>query len=122
MEHVCINCGKSAVELHHIVPLALGGKDIESNKVWLCSECHTLIHGTNKERRGTHWRELQRAGIERAKAEGKYTGRKRIEIDKIKFTAACLQWRNNQRTAKSIYDEFSISSQTFYRRVHEWNL
>jgi len=40
----CINCGKEAAELHHIVPLALGGNDIDSNKVWLCIECHNKIH------------------------------------------------------------------------------
>lgn len=122
MEEKCINCGRPAAELHHVVPLALGGNDIESNRVWLCSECHTLVHGTNKDRRGTHWKELQRAGIERAKKEGKYKGKKRIEINKTLFIEACIQWRNGERTAKSVYEEFNISSQTFYRRIHEWNL
>lgn len=78
-KHYCINCGKEATELHHVVPLAIGGNDVESNKVWLCSKCHTLIHGMNEERRGTHWRELQRAGIEKAKLEGKYKGRKKFK-------------------------------------------
>ena len=40
----CINCGKEASELHHVVPLALGGNDIDSNKVWLCIDCHNKIH------------------------------------------------------------------------------
>lgn len=40
----CINCGKEASELHHVIPLALGGNDIDSNKVWLCIKCHSLIH------------------------------------------------------------------------------
>ena len=100
MTHKCINCSKEATEQHHVIPLSLGGNDIESNKVWLCSECHALIHNLNKEHRGTHWRELQRAGIERAKKEGKYKGRKRIDIDEKNFIKACAQWRNKERTAK----------------------
>lgn len=122
MKHICVNCGKEAFEQHHIVPLSLGGNDIDSNKVWLCSECHAKIHGFNIANRGIHWRELQRAGIERAKKEGKYKGRKRIELDEQLFTEACIQWRLGHRTAKSIYDEFNISSQTFYRRIHEMEL
>ena len=42
--NICINCGKKADELHHVVPLALGGNDIDSNKVWLCTDCHSIIH------------------------------------------------------------------------------
>lgn len=118
----CVNCGAPAYELHHIVPLALGGKDIDSNKVWLCSECHAKIHGMNLQKRGTHWKELQRTGIEKAKKEGKYKGRKRIELDEELFTKACIQWRLGHRTAKSVYEEFNISSQTFYRRIHEMEL
>lgn len=122
MKHKCINCGMEATEQHHVVPKSVGGNDIESNKVWVCSNCHCLIHGFNLTKRGERWKELQRAGIEKAKKEGKYKGRKPIEIDKTLFTEACVQWRNEERTAKSIYEEFNISSQTFYRRIHEWNL
>ena len=122
MKYKCINCGAEATEQHHIVPKSVGGNDIESNKVWVCSKCHCLIHGFNQIKRGEHWKELQRAGIEKAKKEGKYKGRKPIEIDKSLFTEACIQWRDGKRTAKSIYKEFNISSQTFYRRIHEWNL
>ena len=70
----CCNCNKEGTELHHIVPLSLGGKDIDTNKVLLCSQCHSLIHGFNIETRGTHWKELQKRGIERAKKQGKYKG------------------------------------------------
>ena len=70
--HYCINCGKEAIEQHHIIPLALGGNNIESNKVWLCSECHAVVHNFNKNNRGTRWRELQAVGIAKAKLEGKY--------------------------------------------------
>lgn len=111
----CINCNNPASELHHVVPLSLGGNDIETNKVWLCSKCHAIIHGLNPERRGTHWRELQRAGIERAKAEGKFIGRAPMKIDEIKFAKMVKEWRTGNRTAVSIQREFNISAQTFYR-------
>ena len=67
-------------------------------------------------------KERQRIGIERAKAEGKYKGRKRKEIDKEAFEKDCIKWRAKECTAVSIYTKYNISSQTFYRRVHEWNL
>ena len=111
----CINCGGSPCELHHVVPLSLGGNDIETNKVPLCSKCHTLIHGTNPVRRGTHWRELQKAGIERARAAGKYVGRKPREYDVELFKQMLQEWRAGERTAVSIQRHFNITAQTFYR-------
>ena len=115
MYNVCINCGSTGAELHHVVPLSLGGNDIDSNKVLLCSKCHTLVHGTNPERRGTHWKELQKAGIEKAKAEGKYKGRKPKEYDTELFRQMLIERRAGKRTAASIQREFGITAQTFYR-------
>lgn len=63
----------------------------------------------------------QREGIEIAKREGKYKGRKRIEIDEDKFKSMVNEWHEGKRTASSIYKHFGISSQTFYRRVNELN-
>lgn len=41
----CCNCGSTdLVELHHIVPLIAGGRDIRSNMVPLCTECHAKVH------------------------------------------------------------------------------
>lgn len=47
---VCCNCGSTEdIQYHHIVPLALGGRDIISNMCCLCYDCHQLIHfGENK--------------------------------------------------------------------------
>ena len=111
----CINCGSPAVELHHVVPLSLGGNDIESNKVPLCSLCHTLIHGTNQDKRGVHWKELQKAGIEKAKVEGKYKGRKPKEYNIELFCKMLKEWRAGKRTAVSIQRAFNITAPTFYK-------
>lgn len=99
---ICINCGGSPCELHHVVPLSLGGNDIETNKVPLCSKCHAKVHGLNSTTRGTYWRELQKAGIEKAKAKGKYKGRKPKKYDKALFAKMCREWRAGERTAVSI--------------------
>lgn len=61
----------------------------------------------------------QKEGIEIAKAEGKYKGRKRIDLDQKEFEKAVDDWKTGGRTATSIFKEFGISSQTFYRRVKE---
>lgn len=43
--NICCNCGETDhIEYHHIVPLALGGNDIESNIVPLCHVCHMAAH------------------------------------------------------------------------------
>ena len=61
----------------------------------------------------------QREGIEIAKSEGKYKGRKRTDINEDKFARMCAEWRKNEITAVSIMREFGISPQTFYRWVKE---
>lgn len=41
----CANCGsKENIEYHHIVPLFLGGRDVQSNIVPLCYKCHKAAH------------------------------------------------------------------------------
>lgn len=66
--------------------------------------------------------ERQREGIAIAKAAGKYTGRKRIEMDEVAFKKSCTEWRSGNRTAVSIQKEFGVSAQTFYRRVREYSI
>lgn len=74
----CGNCGSAeSTDIHHIVPIARGGTNRISNLVTLCRPCHDAAHGMN--RSGNH-KEAQAAGIEKAKAEGKYQGRP-IDVD-----------------------------------------
>lgn len=45
---VCVNCGNTeGVEMHHIVPLSMGGSNQKGNLVYLCRECHYKAHGAN---------------------------------------------------------------------------
>jgi len=43
--NVCYNCGSTEdVELHHIVPLSLGGTNNITNIAVLCHKCHMASH------------------------------------------------------------------------------
>lgn len=118
--HYCINCGKEASELHHVVPLSLGGNDIDSNKVWLCSACHATIHGMNIQKRGIDWHNLQAAGIARAKQQNKYKGKPKIEINWSLFKELYPIWKQKEITATDMMNRLGLKPNTFYRRVKEY--
>ena len=59
----------------------------------------------------------QREGIEIAKAEGKYKGRKPVAINEAKFRAVCARWRAGEITATAAMQEVGLKPNTFYRRV-----
>lgn len=59
----------------------------------------------------------QREGIEIAKAEGKYKGRKPVTINEAKFRAVCARWRASDITATAAMKEVGLKPNTFYRRV-----
>ena len=64
--------------------------------------------------------ERQREGIEIAKREGKYTGRKRISINKKRFEEICSRWRGGEITAVEAQRILGLKPNTFYRRVREY--
>lgn len=66
--------------------------------------------------------ERQREGIEIAKSEGKYKGRKPVEIDEEQFKAVCTRWRAGEITATAAMKEVGLKPNTFYRRVKEMGL
>lgn len=44
-ERVCWFCGSSKrLERHHIIPVSIGGKYLQNNKVDICSDCHPKLH------------------------------------------------------------------------------
>ena len=63
---LCCNCGNKAEQVHHIVPLALGGNDCLGNLISLCEECHAKVHG----RKSCNHSELTKAGLQRARQRG----------------------------------------------------
>jgi 5-methylcytosine-specific restriction endonuclease McrA len=42
----CKDCGRTDhLTIHHPIPIAKGGKDIPSNRIFLCPTCHINRHG-----------------------------------------------------------------------------
>ena len=66
--------------------------------------------------------ERQREGIAIAKAQGKYKGRKPIEIDENRFRAVCSKWRQGEITAVAAMRELGLKANTFYRRVKKFGV
>ena len=65
-------------------------------------------------------KQRQREGIEIAKAQGKYTGRKPIEIDWTRFGQLYGEWKSKNITGRDFMRRMSLSANTFYRRVREY--
>ena len=67
-------------------------------------------------------KQRQREGIEIAKALGKYTGRKPIEIDWTKFGQLYGEWKAKNITGRDFMRRMGLSANTFYRRVREYEI
>ena len=66
--------------------------------------------------------ERQREGIEIAKSDGKYKGRKPVDVDEKLFRTVCKKWRNGEITATAAMKEVGLKPNTFYRRVKEMGI
>lgn len=64
----------------------------------------------------------QREGIAIAKAAGKYTGRKPLNVDGEQFKKICARWRAGEITATAAMQEIGLKPNTFYRRVKEMGI
>lgn len=67
-------------------------------------------------------KQRQREGIEIAKAQGKYTGRKPIPIDWDKFGKLYVEWKSKNITGRDFMRKMDLSANTFYRRVREYEI
>lgn len=79
----------------------------------------TMIAAINEFERQTLL-DRQREGIEIAKAEGKYTGRKPIELDQDQFEHEYNAWQEGRTMPKDIMRRLGISEATFWRRVRAY--
>ena len=62
----------------------------------------------------------QREGIAIAKSQGKYKGRQSIAIDWAKFGQLYEQWKSGNITAVEFQVQMGLRSNTFYRRLREY--
>lgn len=62
----------------------------------------------------------QRDGIEIAKREGKYKGRKPVEVDKYEFAKLFSEVEAGERTNKYVMDKMGLKRNTYYKLVDEF--
>ena len=63
----------------------------------------------------------QMDGIEAAKREGKYTGRKPVEVDKYRFAELLAEVRRGERTNQYVMDKLGLKRNTYYKLVKEFD-
>ncbi len=117
----CCNCGKECHDLiiyHHIVPISLGGKDIITNIVPICTECHNILHhGISEDNHISH-SELIKAAIKKQKESGTYTGgRKKTTLEDIpdQFFDYLNKIKNNEITKTEAARKLNCSRSTIYK-------
>jgi hypothetical protein len=77
---VCAYCqSRIEVERHHLYSIKDGCPD--DLQIWLCRVCHERVHGMQTG--GLHHQRLAAEGIARAKALGRYKGRKPMAFAKV---------------------------------------
>lgn len=62
----------------------------------------------------------QAEGIAIAKAEGKYKGRKPVEVDKYEFAKLYSEVESGERTNKYVMDKLNLKRNTYYKLVEEF--
>ena len=67
-------------------------------------------------------KQRQREGIEIAKAQGKYTGRKPIPTDWTRFGQLYGEWKSKNITGRDFMRRMDMPANTFYRRVREYEI
>lgn len=59
----------------------------------------------------------RREGIEKAKADGNYKGRKPISVDEGLFDSVVALWKEGKITARQAMTRLNLKPNTFYRRI-----
>ena len=75
--------------------------------------------GVLRELNGSGKQIRRRDGIEKARAEGRYRGRKPITVDEEQFNAVVARWKNGDISARQAMAELELKPNTFYRRIKE---
>lgn len=61
----------------------------------------------------------RREGIERAKEDGRYKGRRPIAVDEKLFDDIAARWEQGEITAREAMKRLALKPNTFYRRIKE---
>ena len=76
--------------------------------------CRALEEMNAGERRGA-----RQKGIEKAREEGRYKGRKPIAVDEDLFEAVVSLWQTGEISARQAMARLDLKPNTFYRRIKE---
>ena len=101
----CINCGKQADNKHHVVPRSLGGNN-STNCVWLCDDCHSLVHGITVNNGTLSHSDLIKIGIQKARESGKEIGRPNVVVEDLEWFKPYYQEILNGKRALKIKKGF----------------
>ena len=83
-------------------------------------QIHVTVFAALSQLEREQLKQRQREGIEIAKAQGKYTGRKPIEIDWTRFGQLYGEWKSKNITGRDFMRRMGLSANTFYHRVREY--
>lgn len=78
------------------------------------------VFGAQAELERAYILQRQREGIEIAKREGKYLGRKPIHVDESLLKRRYPDWKDGKMTARAFMKELGLKPATFYRRIKEY--
>ena len=94
----------------------------EDNVVFSIDNCASLLYILKNMMmyEKNYNRVQQQRGIEKAKAEGRYKGRKRIEVDMRLFDDVADKFKSGIIMEQQAIEILNISRSTFYRRMREW--
>ena len=78
------------------------------------------VFGAQAELERAYILQRQREGIEIAKREGIYLGRKPIHVDEALLKRRYPDWKDGKMTARAFMKELGLKPATFYRRIKEY--
>lgn len=97
----CVYCGADADDIHHIIPVHMGGDNRIGNLVPLCYECHLKAHSRKQY------------------TENKNNGRPKAKRPK-NFDSIIRLYANNDISFCEALKRTGLLKNTFYKMMHEW--
>jgi|GEM_PF-201901 len=122
LQSLSSSVGGMAEVLHRLLGIGVNIECVEEDRVISTSDIPALLPIMTAEREiYLNSRKVKQAeGITRAKKQGKYKGRKKLEVDELKFHSVYDRVRLGSITVDAAMKELNIPSRsTFYRRVRE---
>lgn len=111
----CQYCGNKTTQIHHLIPVADGGDNRESNLIPLCDKCHSLAHGRIYNKSFTE-------GMKKAKEEGRI-GRTSLTLNQkqqTQFKELYNLYINKKIPRIRIATELGVGKTSLYKYWDSW--